>query len=156
MEKRVYGQDELVTMKNIMDLVVAMANKGHERDKCVKQAGVIVDQKMNIIAKSGDGRHHNELDHATMCLINEAAGLGDYILTGLDGSLLNFFLYLTSILVYIYREPCIMCSMALSHSRVRTVFYLEPDGLNGALGSKEEIHARPELNHRLVALVSNY
>jgi len=90
----VYGQDELVTMKNIMDLVVAMANKGHERDKCVKQAGVIVDQKMNIIAKSGDGRHHNELDHATMCLINEAAGLGDYILTGLDGSLLNFFVLL--------------------------------------------------------------
>ena len=88
-----YGQDELVTMKNIMDLVVAMANKGHERDKCVKQAGVIVDQKMNIIAKRGDGRHHNELDHATMCLINEAAGLGDYILTGLDGSLLKFFFF---------------------------------------------------------------
>ena len=43
-----------------------------------------------------------------------------------------------------------MCSMALSHSRVKNVFYIEPDPRNGALGSKDEIHALSQLNHRYV------
>ena len=57
----------------------------YKRDRCVKQAGIIVNDNMEIIAKAYDNRVNNELDHATMCLINSAAGLGDYILTGLDG-----------------------------------------------------------------------
>ena len=40
--------------------------------------------------------------------------------------------------------------MALSHSRVKNVFYIEPDPRNGALGSKDEIHALSQLNHRYV------
>ena len=40
--------------------------------------------------------------------------------------------------------------MALSHSRVKNVFYVEPDPRNGALGSKDEIHALSQLNHRYV------
>ena len=48
-----------------------------------------------------------------------------------------------------------MCSMALSHSRVKNVFYIEPDPRNGALGSKEEIHALSQLNHRYVFVSRN-
>lgn len=68
----------------------------------------------------------------------EANGEGEdqdlpYVCTGLD--------------VYMTREPCLMCAMALLHSRVRRVFYgaASPDG---ALGSCFRLHARPDLNHR--------
>jgi len=115
------------------------------KQKCVRQGGIIakeIDGKMKIIGESEDNRLENELEHAAMNLINQSAGLCDYILTGLE--------------VYLYREPCIMCSMALSHSRVKNVFYIEPDPRNGALGSKDEIHALSQLNHRFNAFSGGF
>ncbi|XP_063085014.1 probable inactive tRNA-specific adenosine deaminase-like protein 3 [Cavia porcellus] len=49
--------------------------------------------------------------------------------------------------LYVTREPCAMCAMALVHSRIRRVFYgaASPDG---ALGTCFRVHARPDLNHR--------
>lgn len=49
--------------------------------------------------------------------------------------------------LYVTREPCVMCAMALVHSRVRRVFYGAPSP-DGALGSRFRVHARPDLNHR--------
>merc|ERR1711990_93173 len=40
---------------------------------------------MKIIGESEDNRLENELEHAAMNLINQSAGLCDYILTGLEG-----------------------------------------------------------------------
>ncbi|XP_038626993.1 probable inactive tRNA-specific adenosine deaminase-like protein 3 [Tachyglossus aculeatus] len=55
-----------------------------------------------------------------------------YICTGYD-------LYVTS-------EPCVMCAMALVHSRIQRVFYgaSSPDG---ALGTRYKIHSKEDLNH---------
>ncbi|XP_047633616.1 probable inactive tRNA-specific adenosine deaminase-like protein 3 [Phacochoerus africanus] len=52
--------------------------------------------------------------------------------------------------LYVTREPCAMCAMALVHSRVRRVFYGAPSP-DGALGTHFRIHARPDLNHRFQA-----
>lgn len=49
--------------------------------------------------------------------------------------------------LYITREPCTMCAMALVHSRVQRVFYGAPSP-DGALGTRFRVHARPDLNHR--------
>ncbi|XP_006869132.1 PREDICTED: probable inactive tRNA-specific adenosine deaminase-like protein 3 [Chrysochloris asiatica] len=49
--------------------------------------------------------------------------------------------------LYITREPCVMCAMALVHARIRRVFYGAPSP-DGALGSRFRLHARPDLNHR--------
>lgn len=57
---------------------------------------------------------------------------GPYLCTGYD--------------VYLLREPCLMCSMALVHSRVKRIFFLEQSE-NGALTSKFQLHAVKELNH---------
>ncbi|XP_054984241.1 probable inactive tRNA-specific adenosine deaminase-like protein 3 [Sorex araneus] len=63
----------------------------------------------------------------------DADGQVPYVCTGYD--------------VFLTREPCAMCAMALLHSRVRRVFYgaASPDG---ALGTRFRLHARPDLNHR--------
>ncbi|XP_006898049.1 PREDICTED: probable inactive tRNA-specific adenosine deaminase-like protein 3 [Elephantulus edwardii] len=51
--------------------------------------------------------------------------------------------------LYITREPCVMCAMALVHARIRRVFYGAPSP-DGALGTRFRLHARPDLNHRFL------
>ena len=50
--------------------------------------------------------------------------------------------------VYLTREPCMMCAMALLHSRVRRVFYRFPNPEVGALESKTKLHTLDGINHR--------
>jgi tRNA-specific adenosine deaminase 3 len=56
-----------------------------------------------------------------------------YLCTGLD--------------LYITREPCAMCAMALVHGRIRHVIYDEPNLTAGALGTCYSVHEMPSLNH---------
>lgn len=48
--------------------------------------------------------------------------------------------------LFVTREPCIMCAMAMVHSRVKRVFY-GCATKNGALGSRCKVHTMPSLNH---------
>ncbi|EAT40478.1 AAEL007800-PA [Aedes aegypti] len=57
---------------------------------------------------------------------------GPYLCTGYD--------------VYLTHEPCIMCAMALTHSRVRRVFY-HFNTAKGGLGSITKVHCAKGLNH---------
>jgi len=58
----------------------------------------------------------------------------DYLCTGLD--------------VYLSHEPCIMCSMALLHSRVKRIFFIHPSPQVGGLMSVTKLHCLPRVNHR--------
>ncbi|KAI4905123.1 hypothetical protein NFI96_003675 [Prochilodus magdalenae] len=48
--------------------------------------------------------------------------------------------------LYVTREPCVMCAMALVHSRISRVFY-GTASTDGALGTKYKIHCHKDLNH---------
>lgn len=48
---------------------------------------------------------------------------------------------------FLAREPCIMCSMAMVHSRLARVVYCQADKQYGALGGKLRLHAQRSLNH---------
>eukprot|EP00930_Biecheleria_cincta_P003954 TRINITY_DN104861_c0_g1_i1.p1 TRINITY_DN104861_c0_g1~~TRINITY_DN104861_c0_g1_i1.p1 ORF type:complete len:284 (+),score=30.48 TRINITY_DN104861_c0_g1_i1:69-920(+) len=49
-------------------------------------------------------------------------------------------------------EPCVMCAMALVHSRVRSVVYREADVEFGGLGGAVSLHHCNSLNHQLRVL----
>jgi len=50
--------------------------------------------------------------------------------------------------IYLTHEPCIMCAMALLHSRISNVFYFNQNKHNGALGSIYKLHTLKKTNHR--------
>ncbi|EAU86041.2 hypothetical protein CC1G_07120 [Coprinopsis cinerea okayama7 len=55
---------------------------------------------------------------------------------------------LTNQTIFLTHEPCIMCSMALLHSRVREVFYLYPMPKTGGCGSLTCLPTLKGVNHR--------
>ena len=55
---------------------------------------------------------------------------------------------LTGLTLFITHEPCIMCSMALLHSRVKEVFYVVPMPQTGGCGGSACLPALRGVNHR--------
>ncbi|GLB38437.1 putative SET domain containing protein [Lyophyllum shimeji] len=55
---------------------------------------------------------------------------------------------LTGLTVFITHEPCIMCSMALIHSRVKEVVYLHPMPKTGGCGGTACLPTLKGINHR--------
>ncbi|KAI0700031.1 hypothetical protein C8T65DRAFT_791195 [Cerioporus squamosus] len=55
---------------------------------------------------------------------------------------------LTSLTLFTTHEPCIMCSMALLHSRVKEVFYLIPMAKTGGCGRLTCVPRLQGVNHR--------
>jgi tRNA-specific adenosine deaminase 3 len=58
---------------------------------------------------------------------------------------------LTSLSLFCTHEPCVMCCMALLHSRVREVFYVFPRPRGGGFEGAFGVHGRRDLNHRFEA-----
>lgn len=55
---------------------------------------------------------------------------------------------LTGLTLFITHEPCLMCTMALLHSRVKEVFYLVPMPRTGGCGGIACIPSLKGVNHR--------
>ncbi|EFA85078.1 cytidine deaminase-like protein [Heterostelium album PN500] len=54
----------------------------------------------------------------------------------------------TDLYLYITREPCIMCSMALVHSRIKRVIFGAVQPNAGGLGGCLKVHTQKSINHR--------
>lgn len=53
----------------------------------------------------------------------------------------------TGYYIYMLREPCMMCAMALVHARIKRVFFCFENMDHGALKSRVKLHTTESLNH---------
>ncbi|RNF27286.1 putative deaminase [Trypanosoma conorhini] len=95
-------------------------------------------------ASAGEGSGDRVvLDHPVTCVLKKLAHTQLAGQLGKDGAP-----YLANnIDLFVSHEPCVMCSMALVHSRVRRVFYSFANPAHGGLGSVYSIHTISSLNH---------
>ncbi|CAK1548993.1 unnamed protein product [Leptosia nina] len=54
----------------------------------------------------------------------------------------------TGYYIYMLREPCVMCSMALVHARAKRIFFCVDNERDGGLKSKVKLQTVSSLNHR--------
>ncbi|XP_053962058.1 probable inactive tRNA-specific adenosine deaminase-like protein 3 [Anastrepha ludens] len=71
-------------------------------------------------------------DQTALSSVGNLEKYGPYLCTGYE--------------MFLSQEPCLMCAMALVHSRVRRV-YFQKRSKNGALVSRLKLHSVKELNH---------
>lgn len=110
------------------------ARDAAERDEVPVGAVLVMDGA--IIASDGN-RTRQMLDptaHAEMLVIREAAQvLGQERLTGAD--------------LYVTLEPCAMCAAAISHARIRRLYFAAGDAKMGAVSHGPLFFQQPTCHH---------
>jgi tRNA(Arg) A34 adenosine deaminase TadA len=95
------------------------------------------DRSISVIGKGADPQSPSHFRHAVLDAADQVGKISDYLATDFS--------------VYLLGEPCIMCSMALLHSRVKEVYFLYDEkgdhGFHG-FGSTVSVHCQKKLNHR--------
>eukprot|EP00188_Purpureofilum_apyrenoidigerum_P000393 Plantae.Rhodophyta-Purpureofilum_apyrenoidigerum.ctg11673.p1 GENE.Plantae.Rhodophyta-Purpureofilum_apyrenoidigerum.ctg11673~~Plantae.Rhodophyta-Purpureofilum_apyrenoidigerum.ctg11673.p1 ORF type:complete len:298 (-),score=23.37 Plantae.Rhodophyta-Purpureofilum_apyrenoidigerum.ctg11673:63-956(-) len=104
-------------------------------------AALVRPSDMSVVAYGLEDQD-DPLGHAVMRCIQSSSG----VLAETPGAL-----YLcTGLVLYAAREPCLMCAMALTHSRVSRVLYVVQNAAFSGL-EHAQIHTEPALNHRYEA-----
>ncbi|KAM9364168.1 putative inactive tRNA-specific adenosine deaminase-like protein 3 [Pholidichthys leucotaenia] len=152
-------------MHSYMTTAVRAAKAGKEMGMEAVGAVMVDPKTESIIAVGHDCRGDHPLHHAVMVCIDLVArsqGSGCYHFDNYPSCTFNPPVpsqsepdsesdpqpYIcTGYDLYVTREPCVMCAMALVHSRIGRVFYGAASA-DGALGTKFKIHSQKDLNHR--------
>lgn len=114
----------------------------------VAAGGPLVGQSPVPLAEASDTRlsSGNFLCHAISNVIHAVAALdveGKRLEEGKPPPYL-----LSGLTLFTTHEPCLMCSMALLHSRVTVVHYIRPSHGAGGLGAEYHVHEDKGLNHK--------
>lgn len=163
---QLFTADQKAKMQDYMTAAVQAAKSGREMGMDAVGAVIVDPESEQIVAVGHDcKRGAHPLHHAVMVCI-------DLVACGQGGGAYNYDKYpacqfsssesfrngcnlketgqpyiCTGYDLYVTREPCVMCAMALVHSRINRVFYGAPSA-DGALGTKYKIHCQKDLNHR--------
>ncbi|KAG1774839.1 hypothetical protein EV702DRAFT_974229 [Suillus placidus] len=103
---------------------------------------------MNIIRNVADWRAKSSPPDLLPDPLKPVASSSDGSLGISDTSCNGTNYLLTGLTLFITHEPCIMCSMALLHSRVKEVFYIVPMPQTGGCGGSACLPALKGVNHR--------
>ncbi|KAK5861489.1 hypothetical protein PBY51_022882 [Eleginops maclovinus] len=157
-----FSAPQKARMHAYMMSAVTAAKAGSELGMEAVGAVVVDPSTEKVIAVGHDSRGDHPLHHAVMVCIDLVArsqGSGCYSFdqyatctftppaSDTSQSAPSSLPYIcTGYDLYVTREPCVMCAMALVHSRIGRVFYGTACA-DGALGSKYKIHSQKDLNH---------
>lgn len=121
--------------KTFMDMALEQAVLAETLGE-VPVGAVLVGPEGTVIA-AGHNRTRLDKDpsaHAEMIVIRSAAAaLGQERLTGCD--------------LYVTLEPCAMCAGAISHARIRRVYYAAEDPKGGAVDHGPRFFQQPTCHH---------
>lgn len=163
---QLFTANQKAKMQDYMTAAVQAAKSGREMGMDAVGAVIVDPESEQVVAVGHDcKRGAHPLHHAVMVCI-------DLVACGQGGGAYNYKKYpacqfsssesfrngcnlketgqpyiCTGYDLYVTREPCVMCAMALVHSRINRVFYGAPSA-DGALGTKYKIHCQKDLNHR--------
>lgn len=125
-----------MTFKSFMHIALEEAKNAASRGE-VPVGAVVVSKEGTILAQAGNRtREHNDPSaHAELLAIREACRvLGQDRLVGCD--------------LYVTLEPCAMCAGALSHARVRRVYYGASDPKSGGVEVGARVFEHPQSHHK--------
>jgi tRNA-specific adenosine deaminase 3 len=163
-----WSADRKAWVKNGMQIVIDLAkwNKAQgELPVAVYAASPPLEAQLNepdaipptpdIRASGVDTRKaaRHPLRHATISCVTEIAKLRTVSpFADIQATRNGAGYLLTSLSVFMSHEPCVMCVMALVHSRVKEVFYLSSAGgasNGGGFGGSYPVHSHSGLNHQM-------
>lgn len=112
------------------------AKKALKEDEVPVGAVIVLENKIIAKAHNQKEKHNNAIHHAEIIALQKAyKKIGTW--------------RLNEAIIYITLEPCLMCTGALIHSRIKKIIFGTKDPKGGALCSNLEINKVPNLNHKL-------
>ena len=123
-----------VQAKDPMSLALAEAREAEARGEAPIGAAIVRDGE--VVARAGNQTREraDPTAHAEMIAIRAAAAaLGSERLVGCD--------------LYVTLEPCAMCAGAISHARIRRLYYAAPDEKGGAVEHGPRFFHQPTCHH---------
>lgn len=123
--------DELLMEEALREALRARALGEVPIGAIVVQDGRIVGRGCNRPLTNRDPSAHAEV----LALREAGATVGNYRLPDCD--------------LYVTVEPCVMCSGAITHARIRRLVYGAEDPKAGAVHSMLQVLNHPKLNHRV-------
>ena len=122
-------------VRDPMSLAFAEARAAEARGEA--PIGAALARNGVVVARAGNRTRAlaDPTAHAEMLVIRDAsAKLGCERLVGCD--------------LYVTLEPCAMCAGAISHARIRRLYYAAPDPKGGAVEHGPRFFSQPTCHHR--------
>ncbi|CAK68288.1 unnamed protein product (macronuclear) [Paramecium tetraurelia] len=128
------NKDAALRMQQILDTKVT-------RNKCI-----LYDEDNTIVIEAEDETHINNARHCVMVAMEKLAEHNKNENQQKHFHDLQY--YAKEMTLVIYFEPCIMCAMALVHSRIKEVYYYQKRVVDGGLNDQLQLNNLKQLNHK--------
>ncbi|XP_059483332.1 probable inactive tRNA-specific adenosine deaminase-like protein 3 isoform X1 [Neocloeon triangulifer] len=159
LEGKNFSFEQRKEIERLMGVALQAAEKSRKLGG--KGVGAVVAFRGEVLGVGCDARNKHPLKHAAIAMLDMVSWVkhgqkdeerpewaGDDLVECQAQVLKSPKSYLcTDYDVYLTREPCTFCAMALLHNRVKRIFYGCPSE-EGALGTREKLHTLPGINHR--------